>query len=160
MPNTNLKTPKYRVSLTAEQISYIIVKAKLDIADSSKESDIAYQLIPYLAPFITKIENNGIKPAFIPKPKESLMSKLGALEELAPPRVTKEETWAQSYARYKLDPTSCNMVQIQEAHEHMYLNELMDKEQVRAFELKDAIAEVKAFSEYNDGKTPNDKEDI
>ena len=125
--------PKHRASLTEVQIRYIIDISKITLSKTSTNANIPYELIAYLAPLLTKIEN-GKKPDFIPATKPNHMAMIGELGEIPAPRLHKEERWSLAYAKYKLDPISCTLVEIADAKEHMYLNDLMSKTEVTVFE--------------------------
>ena len=140
MPLKHKKTknpnPKHRASLTEAQIRYIISKAKVGVLVNQDDSYIAYELISYLAPLLTKIENGSKKPDFIPATKPSHMSMLGELGEIAPAPagIPKEERWSLAYAKMKLDIDSCSLLELTDAKEHMYLNGMMTREEEIAFE--------------------------
>lgn len=138
-----LKKAKYRPVLTAEQITYIITLAKREVP----MSDLSFSVIASLAPFAAKIEAEALSPAYITAPPPtSLLEKLGGEfckdENVGVPELpalltkTKEERWASSYALYQIYPEKCTIEEIEDAHEHMYLNDLMTPEQVAAFEAK------------------------
>lgn len=147
-----MNSKKYRPVLTKEQIDHILSLAKREIPIS----DLSVSLIASLAPFTAKIESNAVLPAYTEKPRVSLAESLGFTtsatfhddmigvpEYTAPPgkQFTKEEFWAASYAKYLIDPASCTMAEIDGAHEHMYLNELMTPEQLAEFENKNRFGD-------------------
>ena len=130
-------TAKYRPVLTAEQIAHVITQLKTEVP----LSDTGIATIHYLTGFLFKIEQAGAKPAYVPapvKPKTDTLEALGDSATIAAiantSALSKEESWAKSYAIYCLTPEKCSIAMIQEAHEHMYLNDLMSTAQIEEFE--------------------------
>lgn len=136
------RVPKYRPVLTATQILKVLELAKKEVPISSD----SFSLISTLSVFAAKIENQAITPAYIEEPPALKVSTLEALggtlcadasigvTEQLPEGMSKEAVWAVSYSKYKLDAASCSLQEIQEAQEHMYLNDMMTAEEILAFE--------------------------
>jgi hypothetical protein len=135
---------KYRPSLTAENIQWIVETAKT----SSPLTAEAYSVIAVLDPFLTKINNSSITPAYKinTKAKANSLESLGEGAEskiaVAAGTVSKTEYWKTCYDKYKLYPNTCSITEICNAQEHRYLNDMMDKEEMAEFELKE-------FQAYN-----------
>lgn len=134
-------TIKYRPVLTASQIQHILALAKKE----NPLSDASVSVIATLAPFQAKIENAGIKPAYIDAPpRPDLLESLGGTRtpaekmenppKLASPPVSKEERWEQAYIKWSLNPSACTLQEIKDAQEHRYLHDLMSPEEVSSFE--------------------------
>lgn len=127
---------KHRPVLTAAQISHIILLCKLE----DPLTEISMSIISYLAPFLSKIENSGNIPAYITTSRTPAHNSLEGLGEQIDSGIeamhltTKKERWAKAYAIYILDRASCNLQQLQDAREHMYLNDLMTETEVLEFE--------------------------
>lgn len=121
--------PKYRASLTESNIDKILSLCKLE-APMSNES---MYLIGYLAPIKTKIINAGITAAYTTAPKASVEESLGmaAIETRS-----KEAIWKDCYYKWKEDPTSCSLEEINGANEHRYLEDMMTPEEETEWENK------------------------
>ena len=136
--STRKGNKKYRPVLSAGAISHILALAKSE----NPISTTSLEVIGILAPFMAKIENDAISAAYEATPKMSLEEKLGigmpssmhSMEVLKIPTVSKEEYWEQCYNKYKSNPISCTLSEIQAAREHMYLHDLMSPQEVREFE--------------------------
>lgn len=124
---------KYRPSLTAAQVSHILLLAKTE----SPISEDSFSLIATLAPFQAKIENDGIGAAYTvsTKPKANSMESLVAIEPIMP-GLSKERYWEACHDLYITNPTACNLQVIQAAQEHRYINDLMTPEEEKAHETK------------------------
>lgn len=128
------KGQKYRPSLTADQIEFILSLTKQFYIDATSlpnpdlvKTNQAFAVIATLTPFEAKIRNLAIAPAYTPvPPAPSLLESLGGTEipSIPPyddsigtpevnlsqlPPVSKEEIWAASYSKYLLSPTSCTL---------------------------------------------------
>lgn len=136
---------KYRPVLKVSQIIHILKLAKSE----SPISSASISVIGTLAPFLAKIENDGIQAAYTIAPtipKQSTLESLGGtpascddstlLSEISAEglALTKEEIWEKAYVLYKTNPTFCSLDTIQAAREHMYLNDLMSPEEAAEFE--------------------------
>jgi len=125
---------KHRPVLTAAQISHIVLLCKLE----DPLSETSMSIISYLAPFLSKIENSGNVAAYEMigrKPAHNSLEGLGIpTGENLLDGMSKEEIWAKSYAKYELDRVSCTLQELQDAREHMYLNDLMTELEVLEFE--------------------------
>lgn len=155
------KQTKYRPSLTAEQVRYIVSICKTTVP----MTELPYSLIQVLDPFLTKIGNKSIIPSHIKenKPKaNSMMALVGGdtctnLQTTDVSRNTdliqsvseaildcniidpnsfgsKMEYWEACYKKYQSNPASCNLEEITNSQEHRYLEKLMSPEEVAAFE--------------------------
>ena len=127
---------KYRPSLTAQQVSTILTLAKTALP----LTDETMSLISTLAPFMAKIENDGIVPAYTVSnkpPANSLESLGGMITSDANSHVSKEAHWEQCYLRIlEVGAAACTLETIQAAEEHRYLNDLMTPEEETAHESK------------------------
>lgn len=137
------RTPKYRPSLSAEQVYHILNLAKSE----QPLSNLSISIIATLAPFQAKIDNLGLKPAYITSPRLSKTSleALGATLDYVSTRETareieipiqfnKEEAWRMAYDKYIKTPANCTLEEILWAKEHMYLHDLMTPEEKEEFE--------------------------
>lgn len=128
---------KYRPSLSAETIAHLVTLVKADLTSFSPINKAeSTQAIAVLAPFMAKIENAGIVPAYtVSNTRPTLAASLGMISEtsLASPE-DKEVYWEQCYNKYVSDKMSCSYAEIQAAYEHMYLNDLLTPEQAALFE--------------------------
>lgn len=139
---------KYRPVLSPEQIAHILYLAKREVPIS----ELSFSLIATLSPFQAKIDSQAINPAYVQVQqgsKPSMLESLGGEVTVLPsddmigvpesinPNLsyrTKEEYWATCYAKYRLLPESCTVLEIKAAQEHMYLNDLMSPEEMVQFE--------------------------
>jgi len=124
------KQPKYRPVLTPTQITHIINLCKLESPLSNESISVLNSLVTIKA----KIDNSLLIPAYSLDTPQSQLEDLGDTATLATITSTKEEAWEIAYEKYSLDPISCNLIEIQGAHEWMYLNDLMSAVEVEAFE--------------------------
>lgn len=135
---------KYRPSLTEEHIRWIVDKAKT----TSPLTPEAYSIIAVLDPFLTKIANSSITPAYKIrlKPRANSLESLGEGAEsskaVAAGGLEKTAYWQQCYEKYISDPSSCSLTEITNAQEHRYLSDMMSPEEIAEFELKE-------FQAYN-----------
>ena len=149
---------------------YIELSSSTSSTSNSSSSHIevskVFNIISVLGTIEAKINAGIASPAYILKEQEPSTSTLESLGGTIPhiphippippyddsigvpetnlsslPLVSKEEVWAASYAKYLLDPISCTLQEIEEAREHKYLNDLMTKEEVEAFELSERVGE-------------------
>ena len=136
---------KYRPVLTATQIAHMLALCKREQPLSNE----SLSLISTLSPFMAKIENAGIVPAYTIKgtATKSLLDRLGGgssepcsnqpaqgTDAAHRDGVLKEVYWEQSYQAYKADPASCSLAQIEAAREWMYLHELFSPTEKEEFE--------------------------
>jgi hypothetical protein len=145
--NAKTASAKYRPVLTALQIEHILYLAKSERPMAA----LSLSLISTLAPFQAKIQNAGINAAYSTSPKMGLMESLGveAGAETAPAissdynnsaiiptsaSYNKQAYWKHCYNKFKADPVSCSLREIEASQEHAYLNELMSPEEIAAFE--------------------------
>ncbi len=123
-------TPKYRLILSKAMIVRI-----LDLAKTDPTNTIDMQLIATLAPYLSKINNAAIKPAYTIEPRDSIMQEIGAEPSssfLA--GIDKEEYWKLCWQKYSEQPTICTLQEIQAAQEYRYLHDLMSVEEVEEHE--------------------------
>lgn len=136
--NTQL-TPKYRPSLTLEQLNHIVSLAK---TEQPAISTTSITLLGALVPFIAKIECKTKAPAYsLAPPAPSTLESLGApaptpaLESIpAGLAVSKEEYWEACYTKHLATPSTCTLEEILAAKEHKYLNDLMEPAELAEFE--------------------------
>ena len=124
---------KYRPVLTSVQIIKILALAKTEIPYLTEES---ISLIGTLAPFLAKIENEGITAAYTMAPPRVARDSLEALGFTASVDVdlSKEEYWELCYKKHAISPKDCSLQEINAAQEHRYLNGLMTAEEAIRFE--------------------------
>jgi hypothetical protein len=122
------KQTKYRPSLPAAAIKHILALAKAENPMSAE----SMQVISILAPFEAKIANNCITPAYTTIAKPSVEESLGMIETTE--TRSKEAIYADSYYKWKENPTSCSLLEIEQAQEHRYLNDMMTPEEEAAHE--------------------------
>jgi len=131
----SISKAKYRPVLTAKQILHILTLAK---TESPSISAASLDVISSLAPFQAKIANAGIVPAYTlqpVKPSNTSLEGLGGTSTTIPTTYSsKQELWAASYAKFKQSPVECSLEEIEEAKEHMYLNDLMSPAELEEFE--------------------------
>ena len=129
---TNLSKEKYRPVLTAEQIEHIIYLAKNEQPLSSKSIGV----ISKLAPFLTKIQNAGITPAYTTNDKPALYEQLGAsTSENTGASKSKEEYWEECYNKKLTEGAQAlSIKELEAAKEWEYLNNLMTPEEKIDFE--------------------------
>jgi len=129
---------KYRPSLTAAQIAHILRLSKLHLSDyegvDRQDIDISKSVIKTLAPFLAKIQNYAIEPAFTTSPKLTTLELLGEVDSTRLASVDKIARNQFCYNLYLQDPNSCDLSQIAAAKEHMYVNDLMTPEEEAAYE--------------------------
>ena len=146
------KQVKYRPSLTAIQVSYIVATFKA----SQPMTEEAYSIIATLDPFLTKIGNSSIAPSHIAqnKPVANSLDALGAYTDVSklPIPIDSNETinpadysdkvsyWEACYTKYTASPASCSLIEITNAQEYKYLEGLMTEEEVVAFERAQFVA--------------------
>lgn len=119
---------KYRPSLTADQIRHLINLARSE----SPLSNLSIEILGVLSPFLAKIENAGIEPAYTTSSKPSIEEKLGMIETSSIP---KEEYWAECYSKWeKYGPTACTVQELKAVQEYKYLHNLMSAEEIIEFE--------------------------
>lgn len=129
----NHPEPRYRPVMTAEQIETILSICKT----TSPLTAQVISVISTLAPFQAKIVNAGITPAYIVKPVESIEEKLGfppskkLLDNLG---MSPEERRLAAYTKWKDNPVSCSLDEIDLANTYRYENGLMGAEEITAFE--------------------------
>ena len=143
---------KYRPVLTAVQIEQILYLAKSE----QPMTAMSMSLISTLAPFQAKIHNSALTPAYIiadnAKARQAdVMQSLGSLSSLDstvadpyaaststsainPNGLSKQQYWEACYNKFKIDPISCSLAEIEASQEHAYLNELMSVKELAAFE--------------------------
>jgi hypothetical protein len=133
------KAAKYRPVLTASQIQQILFLAK---SRGSEMNSLDVSLIATLSPFQAKIQNAGIAAAYTikeAKPKANSLEALGAFEDslgmaAASVGIDKLTYWSDCYSKFIKYPTECTLDVIEAAREHMYLNDLMNEEELSMFE--------------------------
>lgn len=123
---TKTKALKYRPVLTAAQITHILSLAKLE----SPMTDTSISVIATLSPFLAKIENAGITPAYSTQAATSKDLDLGGSYQ----HESKEAYWEHCYTKTKANPTSCSLEEIEAANEHRYIKDLMSVEEQAVFE--------------------------
>ena len=134
------RTPKYRPSLTGNNILKILELAKTETPISSESTS----LIAALDSWRWKIENSLASVSHTSSPHTTLEDKLGITRTPEPiddnsAFLSKEERWEKAYTHYIVDPISCSLAQIAMAREHMYLNGYMTPEERELFESGEPI---------------------
>lgn len=141
------KIPKYRISLSLDDLVYLTNLAKQDYADSSSNKDRAIGVIADLNRAINNAIHGSTKSAYDMREPESIQDKLGIatglehnLDHLTAityesPTIDKETYWSQCYDRLELyGPETLSIVEIDAANEHRYLNDLMNIEEIAEYE--------------------------
>ncbi len=136
---------KHRPTLTRDQIAWILDQARKEAA----VDDEAMGLVSVLAPYLSKIDNAAVKPAYA----TTRTSQLEALGGVAP--IDKEAYWKLCWEKWSRSPQGCSVIEIQNAQEYRYLHELMDVEEVQKFE---DMASVDFLDENNASDLYLDKE--
>ncbi len=110
---------------------------------SSEETLIYNQLIGKINTLRSKIANDAINPAYIVSkhsdPAIATLESLGAPEEQIATLSgieTKEAYWERCYYKYRSDPSSCTIPELDAALEYRYLHDLMSGDEAIAFEAK------------------------
>ncbi len=112
-------------------------------AYSPKMQLLHYSLVGKINLLRAKIANSAITPAYTTEPHSK--DRIGMLESLGMPEEeiaiavggkTKEAIWKRCYEKFIDNPASCTVPEIEAAHEHMYLHNLMTSEEVAAFEAR------------------------
>lgn len=122
---------KHRPTLTREQIVRII-----ELARTPTISDLDLQLISSLVPYLSKIDNATVVPAYNTTSRASVLEQLGGpISQISHvTQESKEEYWSTCYTKYAAHPEVCTVLEIQAAKEHMYLHNLMNEQEVAEFE--------------------------
>lgn len=110
------RIPKYRPSLTGEQINHLISLCR---KDSSNES---LRIIGVLAEFEHKIRNGAVVPSHAVDVKNPLSVDLGFSEMKTAEAISIE----QLYKWWQTDPGLLNIEQLSRVREYRYVNDLMD----------------------------------
>lgn len=129
---------KYRPSLPAHLIAHIVDLAKKEIPMSTE----SIELIGILAPFMAKVENLAMAPAYTTTPKLSMFESIGG--EVADASEPKEEYWYRCYLKLIAKPNQCSLKEIEAANEHRYLNGLMDALEMASFEENCSLVQPQA----------------
>jgi hypothetical protein len=123
-----MKTIKYRPCFTSEIISHLYSLCRNNICDKSIEA------LAVLAPFKAKIENNGISPAYTINKKESLVDSLGIENDEEYALLAPNEKRKKAYAKWSLNPDSCNSFELVLVRDYRYFNQLMSPEEVEQYD--------------------------
>ena len=145
---------RYRPALTADEIRVLdsILKARYLLESgmevvTTKLTTADYVILTQLQAKVTtlqaKVANNALQAAYVTKkhhiPEIATLESLGASEDMiaiATGGETKEAYWKRSYLKYSVSADICTVPEIEAAHEHMYLNDMMTPEQVARHEKK------------------------
>ncbi len=140
---------KYRPSLTKEDIKHILYLAKCSLSPTSSPStpegclerkdSLSRSVIKSLAPFLAKIENDIISPAYVSdtSPKPSLLESLEGITPPLTPTLTGEAKRAYGktcYNKMISNIETCNLQEIAAAREHAYVNDFMSPEEEAEYE--------------------------
>ena len=133
----SLDNKKYRPSLTVAQIKRIhtltFFSFCMDEVENNKEVDRS--ILQLLAPFIAKIENDAISPAYTPIPKKDILEQLGGESDAAIIAKSNKVAYnAACYSMYLENPLTCSLSKIAAAKEHMYVNDLMTQTEEVTYE--------------------------
>ena len=118
--------PKYRPSLTPQQISYII-----SICDAESRPEIApmaAELSKQLKVFAFKMQLGLVSAAFNAAPKQSIEEKLDL--EAATPAQRRE----LAYRKWQGSPQLCTAAEIKMAHTYRYENNMLTTEEEEKYE--------------------------
>ena len=116
---------KYRPVLTSTQIAHVITLCKKDLSGES------LSVISTLAPFMAKIENNGITPAYKTEAKSSLFELLEYQENGL---INYDAMRFKIYQKWIDNPESCNAEELEKVLEYKYGNELMTPEELKDYQ--------------------------
>ena len=144
---------RYRLSLTAKQIQYIM---KNLITPDNMHDPAILDLLTAFATVNKKIAI-GEAPDYIPTPRPTVADKLGMDSTVSVPETfsfgtdklrfaSKEEYWKWAYDRYAAAPDTCDTGILEAASEHMYLHDMLehsDEALVEAGELPEFMENMK-----------------
>ena len=139
MKSPKTRTPKYRPSLTGNNILKILELAKTEVPISSESTS----LIAALDRWRFNIENDLAAISHTSSPRTTLEDSLGiyripesSLGSTDPENtfLTKEQRWKAAYNLYLNNPAECSLTELSMACEHRYLNNLMTTEEMQEFE--------------------------
>jgi hypothetical protein len=120
---------KYRPVLTSTQIAHVITLCKKDLSGES------LSVISTLAPFMAKIENKGINPAYKVENKNSL-NDFESLEYQDDGRINYEAMRFKVYKKWIDNPESCNGEELAKVQDYRAGNGLMSPEEQKDYETK------------------------
>lgn len=138
--NKPTPTPKYRPSLTASQLTYILQLAKNDYAQLASQQ--ALDLISILHPFLAKIEVGAVAVSHTATPIkrdsfETAITYNKSVSNYPAEFTSKEEYWGHCYDLYANATPNLTIAELQAAKEHMYLNDMMTEEEIAEYEKLD-----------------------
>ena len=117
----------YRPSFTSKEITSLTIYLRKHIEERE-----AKNLLKKLIPFQAKIDNGILSPSFESVPKESLLESIGGVnpKTLSPSLAS----GIAAYNKYIQYPESCTLPEIESAREYAYMNDLMDQDEMVAYE--------------------------
>ena len=113
---------KYRPVLTSTQIAHVITLCKKDLSGES------LLVISTLAPFMAKIENNGITPAYKIQEKISLEYSLG-IEERKEALLIYDAELKLVYEKWVNNVNDCNAIELEKVKEYRCQEGMMSEEE-------------------------------
>jgi len=147
---STLTRTKYRPVLTPDEVSYlsrILKKAYVDnlTQDSAKgfsteEEDYCMSLMNKFSALDSKIRNNVASPAYTSKehsPQEELLVDLGGeVKYLTSSYANPGDRREAAYKKYCFEPELCTAIELADAMEHRFNNDLMSPEEATAYEAR------------------------
>lgn len=125
-----MKAQKYRPCLTSIHISHILSLCKRDLTEAS------ISIISVLAPFMAKIENSGVAPAYSMKQK-TLGNVFSSLDEMADYScLSAEEIRKKAFEKWSENPDSCSLDELEMVQTYRLENDLMSTEEAKEYELR------------------------
>ena len=118
---------KHRPTLTYPQLKHILYLCRTE----SPLTDESIGIISYLAPFLSKIDNNASTPAYSVSPSSTSLESLGISPSST---ISKEKRWENAFKKWSVSPHTCNVQELLDAHEYRYVNNLMDAKETKRFE--------------------------
>lgn len=123
-----MKAEKYRPCLTSAQISHIISLCKRDLSAESIGT------ICVLAPFLTKVENKSICPAYVMQGKQSLLHSLGYDNAEANSNLTNQQRRKLAFDKWSRNPDSCNTDELGLVQTYRIENNLLSRDEKDQFD--------------------------
>lgn len=118
-----MSEPKYRISLAANEIHYLISLCEAD----KTQPAMSHEVLAKLKLFIAKMNLGIVNPAFSISPvKQTLEEQLGV--------VNPSERRAAAYEKWRRTPNLCNKQEVALANTYRYENDLMTPEEEDDYE--------------------------
>jgi len=124
------KIPKYRPSLTLAQLTHISNLCKQQQPLTQMDAEI----IGIIAPFMAKVVNGAVAPAYQVAPRISIEEQLGMKPDTL--AITFAARKYEAYQRSEIDRASCSLDDLELAQLYRYENDLMSVEEEEAYTSK------------------------